>query len=164
MEVTFREISENDLPVIKNIYDWYILNSTATFHTEPISIDQLKDFIYIGHPLYKSYLICSGADVAGYCIITNYKKRPAYDRTAEATIYLRPEFHGMGIGRLALEHLENKAKEVNLKNLIGVISGDNISSIKLFEKSGFFKCAHYKNVGEKFGKVLDVVSYQKELC
>jgi L-amino acid N-acyltransferase YncA len=163
METTFNTINEPDLTIVKEIYDWYIENSTATFHTEPITIDQLMEFIYVNHPVYSSYLIYEGKEVVGFCFLTNFKKRQAYDRTAELTIYLKPEFCNQGIGSIALVYLENKAKENGIKNLIGVISGDNTGSIRLFEKSGFLKCAHYKNVGEKFNKVLDVVSYQKEI-
>lgn len=163
METAFHEIKEQDLTTVKEIYDWYITNSTATFHTEPIPIDQLKEFIYVGHPVYSSYIIYQGSEVAGFCFLTNFKKRQAYDRTAELTIYLKPEFCNKGIGSIALDHLENKAKDNGIKNLIGVISGDNSGSIRLFEKTGFIRCAHYKNVGEKFNKVLDVVSFQKEI-
>ncbi len=163
MNIEFKDIKEEDLSAVKAIYDWYIENSTATFHTQPIRIDQLKEFIYIGHSLYKSYLICIDREIAGYCFLTNYKKRQAYDRTAEVTIYLKPEFCKKGIGKVALAHLEKKAKEVGLKNLIGVITGDNEGSIVLFGKSGYTKCAHFKNVGEKFNKVLDVVAFQKEI-
>lgn len=162
MHINFTELSEQDLPEVKKIYDWYIKNSTATFHTEPVMIDELKEFIYIGHPLYKSYLI-STSDIAGYCFITYYKKRQAYARTAEVTIYLKPEFCHKGIGKIALDYLEKKAGESGIKNLIGIISGDNQGSIALFEKSGYLKCAHFKNVGEKFNKVLDVVAFQKEI-
>jgi len=163
MEILFEAIKEQDLPEVKKIYDWFIENSTATFHTEPIRIDQLKEFIYIDHPLYNSYMIYLNKEIAGYCYLTNYKKRQAYDRTAEVTIYLKPEFWGKGIGRISLDHLEKKARENGLKNLIGIISGDNVGSITLFEKSGFTKCAHFKNVGEKFNKLLDVVAFQKEI-
>lgn len=163
MNLTFRDIRENDFPVIKDIYDWYIKNSTATFHTEPIQIQQLKQFIFIDHPLYRSYFIYNDNSLAGYCILTNHKPRQAYDRTAEVTIYLKPEFGKKGIGMIALKYLEEKAKTLGLKNLIGVITGDNFGSITLFEKAGYTKCAHYKNVGEKFGKVLDTVAYQKEI-
>jgi len=38
-----------------------------------------------------------------------------------------------------------------------------LNRIKLFEKCGFEKCGHYKEVGEKFDKILDVVSYEKLL-
>ncbi|MBA4058069.1 MAG: GNAT family N-acetyltransferase, partial [Marivirga sp.] len=78
-------------------------------------------------------------------------------------IYLKNGVFRKGIGKAALEYLEHTAREKGLKNLIGVISGDNVSSIALFEKAGYTKCAHYKNVGEKFNKILDVVSFQKEL-
>lgn len=163
MRLVFREIEEDDLTTIKEIYDWYIGHSTATFHTEPITIEQLKEFIYINHPLYNSYLIYKGKEIAGYCYLTNYKKRQAYDRTAEVTIYLKPEFCNRGIGKIALNCLEERAKENGLKNLIGIISGDNAGSISLFEKCDYIKCAHFRNVGEKFNKVIDVVAFQKEI-
>lgn len=108
-------------------------------------------------------MIQADGELAGYCFLTYHKKRPAYDRTAEISIYLKPEFSGKGIGKAALRYLEDVAKEVGLKNLVGVITGDNLSSMALFERTGFVKCAHFKNVGEKFGKVLDVVAYQKEI-
>ncbi|MCX6287925.1 MAG: GNAT family N-acetyltransferase [Bacteroidetes bacterium] len=163
MAILFEEIKERDLSEVKNIYDWYIEHSTATFHTEPIQIDQLKEFIYINHSIYKSYLIYLNKGIVGYCFLTYYNKRQAYNRTAEITVYLKPEFCNQGIGKIALNHLETKAKENGLRNLIGIIAGDNEWSITLLEKSGFIKCAHYKNVGEKFNKILDVVAFQKEI-
>ena len=45
--------------------------------------------------------------------------------------------------------------------LMGIISGDNAGSIKLFEKAGYEKCGHFRQIGEKFGRILDVVAYQK---
>jgi L-amino acid N-acyltransferase YncA len=62
-----------------------------------------------------------------------------------------------------LEILETIAKNNDISILIGIIAGENNSSIGLFEKSGYEKCAHFKEVGEKFNKVLDVVAYQKIL-
>jgi len=74
MKIRFEEIKEQDLLEVKHIYDWYIENSTATFHTEPIRIDQLKEFIYVNHALYLSYLIYADDTITGYCYLTNYKK------------------------------------------------------------------------------------------
>jgi phosphinothricin acetyltransferase len=164
MDVTFKTISEEDLPEVMNIYDGYIRNSTATFHTEPISLEEIKEILQVNHKLYKSFMIYADNETAGYCYLGNHKKRQAYNRTAEVTIYLHPSFCGKGIGKSALKYLEEVAKALSIKNLIGVITGDNVGSISLFEKSGFVKCAHFKNVGEKFGKVLDVVAFQKEIA
>lgn len=64
---------------------------------------------------------------------------------------------------MALKHLEHQAKEKGLKNLIAIVTGDNEESIALFEKVGYTRCAHFKNIGEKFNKVLDVIGFQKEI-
>jgi L-amino acid N-acyltransferase YncA len=163
VNIRFEKLKEVHLPDVKKIYDWYIAHSTATFHTEPVTLDELKDFIHIDHALYVSYIIYAGEKMVGYCFLTNHKKRQAYNRTAEITIYLDPDFRQKGIGKVAIHHLEQRAKQNGLKNLIAVITGDNTGSIALFERSGFVKCAHYKNIGEKFNKVLDVVALQKEI-
>ena len=99
----------------------------------------------------------------GYCFVTQYKKRQAYDRTAELSIYIKPEFTGRGIGVVALKYLEEAAKKTGIRVLVGTLCGKNHASIRLMEKSGYTRCAHMKNIGEKFGKVLDVVIFQKEI-
>jgi len=60
-----------------------------------------------------------------------------------------------------LEYLEKVAKRNGISVLIGIISGDNENSIRLIENCGYEKCGHFKQIGEKFNKILDVVSYQK---
>jgi phosphinothricin acetyltransferase len=47
--------------------------------------------------------------------------------------------------------------------LIGTLCGENYASIRLLEYMGYTKAAHLRNVGEKFGKILDVVMYQKDI-
>jgi len=161
--VEFPTVNETDLAAILAIYNHYILNSTATFHSEKLSGKELGEFLFISHPKYPSFLITDGGEMIGYCFLTQYKKRQAYDRSAELSIYLRPGFTGKGIGLAALNHLEAAAKTAGIHVLVGTICGDNRASIRLMEKAGFSKCAHLKNIGEKFGKVLDVVMYQKEI-
>jgi L-amino acid N-acyltransferase YncA len=160
-KIILEPLLEKDLETVKEIYDFYILNSTATFHTEPISIDELKESLPFHHSKYKSFLIRFDKHICGFCYVNQYKKRQAYDRTAEVTIYIKPDYTGKGIGKFALHSLEDLAKTVELKVLIGIISGDNQASIGLFENCGYELCARFKQVGEKFGKIIDIVAFQK---
>lgn len=98
---------------------------------------------------------------AGTPLRRSSKKREAYDSTAEATVYLKPGFTGKGIGNLAVKFIEEYALTQGFHALIALICGENTESIKVFEKNGYEKCAHYKEVGKKFGQWLDVVAYQK---
>lgn len=163
LSVNFKKIKEEDYFSIKEIYDYYIAHSTATFHIDPISIHELQEFIFVDHPLYPAYLILCDGVLAGYCYLTYFKKREAYNNTAELTLYLKPEFTQKGIGKKTLHFLEDEAQKRGIKNLLAIITGSNVHSISLFEKAGYFKCAHFKNVGIKLGQTLDVVGYQKEL-
>lgn len=161
MKIELVDVTDHDYNVIKEIYDYYVINTTATFHTEEVSLSMLKDFILTGHPKYKSFLIDYDELICGFCYLSPFKKRPAYDRTAEVTLYLKPEYTGRGIGEVVLKQLEPVALRTGIRVLIGIISSENIQSVRLFEKCGYEKCAHFKKVGEKFGKILDVVTYQK---
>ncbi|SFK32022.1 GNAT family N-acetyltransferase [Proteiniphilum acetatigenes] len=161
MNLKLIDLKERDFGLVKEIYDHYILNSTATFHTDFISIDELKSVILIAHPKYRSFLIDYEGETCGYCYISQFKKRQAYDRTAEVTIYLKPEYSGKGIGKETLKLLEPVAKSNGISVLMRVITGENRASIGLFEKCGYEKCAHFKKVGGKFDRLLDVVAYQK---
>ena len=161
--VEFSPVKETDLSAILAIYNHYILNSTATFHSEKLSEKDLREFLFLSHPRYPSFLITENGEMIGYCFLTQYKKRQAYDRSAELSIYLKQGYTGKGIGLAALSHLEAAAKEAGIHVLVGTICGENQASIRLMEKAGFSKCAHLKNIGEKFEKVLDVVMYEKEI-
>ena len=102
-------------------------------------------------------------EICGFCYLGQFRKKEAYDISAEVTLYIKPDFTGKQIGVDILAFMEKVAKNVGLKNLVGVITSENTGSIKLFEKCGYFKVGHLKNIGVKFGRALDVVSYQKEI-
>lgn len=163
MEITFEKATLNDLVAIKKIYDYYIAETTATFHTHPISFEELREIIPFYHKKYQSFVVKADGKAAGYCYLAPFKKRQAYDRTAEVTVYLKPEYCGQGIGYKTVTFMEEVAKKKDIKVLLGAITGSNENSIRLFAKCGFEKCAHYKEVGQKFDELLDLVVYEKIL-
>lgn len=160
MNVELIDLQENNYAFVREIYNHYVENTTVTFGTEKISIGELKQTIFTDHPKYKSYLIKSDGEICGFCYFSQYRKRQAYDRTAEVTIYLKSSFTGNGIGKHTLELLKTNAYKIGFKVLIAIITAENGQSVGLFEKCGFEKCAHFRSVGEKFNRVLDVVAYQ----
>lgn len=161
--VEFVPVTSSDLETIAEIYNYYIENSTATFHSGKVSGEDLREFLFLSDPRYPSFLIQGGGETIGYCILSRYKNRQAYDRSAELSIYLTPESTGRGIGLLALRRLEDAARSAGISVLVGTLCEENRSCIRLMEKAGFTRCAHLKHIGEKFGRILDVVIYQKEI-
>ena len=162
-ELTFQPAAEKDLAAMLELYNFYIVTTTATFDHGQITPEEFRQRIFIGHEKYGVYLIRLDKETAGFCFLTQYRKKAAYDRTAEIGLYLKPEFTGQGIGRLAVTFLEKIAVSKGIRVIIASISGENTASLRLFQKMGYEKCAHYKQVGEKFGRFIDVIDYEKIL-
>lgn len=163
MSIEFKRITVADLPAVTTIYNYYVRNSTATFHLEEVSQDELAATLSLGHEKYQSFVILDDQKTIGFCYLSPFRKKEAYDMSAELTLYIDTEYTGKGTGKIVLSHLEVIAKANGINNLIGVITAENTNSVSLFEKAGYFKCGHLKNIGKKFGRTLDVVSYQKEI-
>ena len=163
MSIQFERITKENINSALTIYNWYVNHSTATFHLEAVEQEELERMVSVGHAKYQSFLIIVDNEVCGFCYLSQFRYKEAYDKSAEITLYLNQASRGKGMGKATLLYLENIAKVNHINNLIAVITEDNSASIALFEKHNYFKVGHLKNIGEKFGKALDVVSYQKEI-
>jgi len=163
MDIQLVPVRAEHLESIREIYQYYVDHSTATFHTGHVTTDELRGKILIDHPKYRSFVVEGDGEIIGYCYLSQYNKRQAYDRTAELSIYLSNDMKGHGIGKKVLRQLEDNARAVGIVVLLAIITGDNEQSIRSFSSAGYSKCGDLKQVGEKFGKLLDVVFYQKVL-
>ena len=161
--LTFQPATENNLAAMLELYNFYIATTTATFDHGQITPEEFRQRISIGNEKYKTYIIRLRDQPVGFCFLAHYRKKAAYDRTAEIGLYLKPDFTGKGIGDEAVLFLEKIAVSKGIRVIIASISGENTASIRLFQKMGYEKCAHYKQVGEKFGRFVDVIDYEKIL-
>lgn len=157
----FEPTSKKHIREILKIYNYYVVNSTATFHTEPIRKKQMKKIVFFDDILYGSYTIFFGDEIIGYCIIAPFNPRNAYKATVYVAVYIRHDHVQKGYGKQALEFLEKKALGLPIRSLLALVCAENIGSMKLFEKCGYEKVGEIKKAGVKFNRLLDVVYYQK---
>lgn len=159
--LSFKQLEEPDIPLLMNIYNYFVSHTTVSFHTEPVGISEFTDSVIHPNPRYETFIITLDGNLQGYVQVMPHKKKQAYDTTGEVTIYLHPECIGKGLGSAAIQFIEAIAKDRGFHSLISTICADNTSSIHMFTKNGYSQCAHYREVGFKWGKFLDIVTYQK---
>ncbi len=157
----FETLRAEHLQACLDIYRYYVENSTATFHTHVPSMEEFKEIVYIGCERNKGFTILYDSCICGYVVLGRYHVREAYADTGSISIYLHPGHCGKGIGSATLDFIEHYAHEQGFHSLVATICSENVQSIRLFERKGYVKCAHYKEIGRKFGRLLDVVTYQK---
>ncbi|MFC5472304.1 GNAT family N-acetyltransferase [Cohnella suwonensis] len=161
--ITFEEVAEYHLNEIREIYNYYVLNTTISFHTEELDIEHIKASVMNNNPRFKSYAILDENQINGYVLITSYKSKQAYDISGEVTIYLKPDCLGKGIGKQALTFIEGEARKQGFHTLIATICMENTRSKSLFERNGYVQCALFKEIGYKFDRKRDIGSFQKIL-
>lgn len=162
-DVLFENLTEEDLPTILEIYNYYVLNTSATFHIKALSLSEMRDITFFDNPRYKTFVIFEQDQLCGYVILHQFRIRSAYDESGEISIYLNPDYRSRGLGNLALQYIETVARTQEFHVLVATICGENIKSIQVFQNNGYVKCAHFSEIGKKFGQRLDSISYQKIL-
>jgi L-amino acid N-acyltransferase YncA len=158
----FKRITEEYIADVLDIYNYYVLNTTCTFHAIELNHSEMSELVIFEDERFGTFIILDDNDeLCGYTFIGHYKKRAAYNTTGEISIYLKRDYTGKGIGSAALEHIESYSAANGFHTLVATICSENANSIKLFEKNGYDKCAYFMEIGKKFGRWLDIVGYQK---
>ena len=155
-----RKIQIEDAAAICDIYNYYILNSSATFEERPVTKVQMAERIRKLTAHLPWIVFEEGEKVIAYAYATAWRARAAYRNTVESSIYLHPDARKKGIGTQLYGNLLSILKKRKFHTVIGGVTLPNDSSIALHEKFGFEKVAHFKKVGFKFGQWLDVGYWQ----
>jgi phosphinothricin acetyltransferase len=158
--IIIRDAVPQDLPSMLEIYNEAIRNLTATFDLVEQTLEERQIWFnkYGGkYPLIVAEL--EGA-VVGYSCLSRFREKPAYDYTAELSLYISPDQRGRGVGNELMKAILHRAAELGFHTVIGGITGGNVVSMKLHEKFGFEHVGCFREVGLKFGEWQDVHFYQ----
>lgn len=151
-----------DAAQIAEIYNYYIKTSHATFELDAIDSAEMKN--RIGETFQKNYpfLVCEeNGEIAGYAYGRMFRPRRAYLHSIEVSVYIKNGAEGKGIGTSLYQKLFPEILNKDFHAIIAGISLPNDASVKLHEKFGFEKVAHFREVGFKFGRWIDVGYWEK---
>lgn len=161
-----RDAQAQDLPDIREIYNYYVANSVVTFDEDPMTLRAWKSkFAYL-EKLKMPFLVAESPNgqILGYALVSPWKQKRAYRYTVENSIYLRAAASNKGLGRTLLVELIDRSKAAGLKEIIAVIAdGGAEASLKLHEDLGFKEIGRMGRVGFKFDRWLGTVMLQKSL-
>lgn len=157
-----RPLLPADFEAAARVYNHYVETTTATFQTSPVTPDEWAAESTGGEPgRHGAWAVDDDGAFAGYVLVTPFKSRCAYRDTAEVTVYLAPGRTGRGLGREALAFADDHARAAGLHALLAVVCAENDASLRAFERAGYERCALLREVGSKFGRLLDVVYLEK---
>jgi L-amino acid N-acyltransferase len=150
-----------DLPAITDIYNNAILTTTAVYSYDPVTVESrqvwLEDKAKQNFPVFVAE---ENGQVIGFSSYGAFRAWPAYLHSVENSVYVHPDHRGRGVGKLLIPLLLEAARKQKMHTMIAGIDASNEVSIKLHQGFGFEKVAHFKQVGFKFNRWLDLVFMQ----
>jgi L-amino acid N-acyltransferase YncA len=158
-----RPATEADLPAITAIFNDVIATSTAIYADDPLTLEDRTAWFAqrraAGYPV----LVADDGTVAGVASFGDFRAWPGFRHTVEHSVHIRADARGRGLGSALVAALFEPARALGKHVMIAGIDATNAGSIRMHERLGFRRGAVLREVGQKFGRWLDLEFMQKFL-
>ncbi|HEU5297025.1 MAG TPA: GNAT family N-acetyltransferase [Burkholderiaceae bacterium] len=163
--LTVRAAHADDVPAMTAIYNDVVAHSTAIYTTQPSTPAERSDWLNArtgaGFPVLAAE---RDGQLVGYASFAEFRGAwPGYLHSVEHSVYVRADGRRCGVGSALVRALFPLAAALDKHVMIGGIDATNEGSLRMHERLGFERVAHFREVGRKFGRWLDLVFVQRFL-
>ena len=145
--MTLRDATEADLPAIVDIYNATIPGRMATADTEPVTVESRLPWLQAHNPRTRPlWVLEENAGICAWLSFNSFYGRPAYNPTAEISLYVAEAHRRRGLARRLLLEAITRAPACEVTTLLGFIWAHNVPSLRLFEANGFVRWGHLPRV------------------
>ena len=135
---TLRVATRADLPRIVQIYNATIASRAVTADLEAVSVESRVRWFRQHRPKSRPLWVAERAgEVVAWLSFSSFYGRPAYDATAEVSVYVDEHWRRQGLGGGLLGAAVGHAPSIGVATLLGFIFGHNQASLALFARYGF---------------------------
>jgi phosphinothricin acetyltransferase len=157
-DFTVRDATEADLPQIVEIYNATIPGRMVTADTEPVTVESRVPWFRAHNPRMRPlWVVLDGGRPCAWLSFNSFYGRPAYNPTAEVSIYVAESHRRRGLGRELLQRAIARAPDCDVRTLLGFIWAHNAPSLRLFEAHGFQTWGHFPRVAVLDGIERDLI-------
>jgi phosphinothricin acetyltransferase len=160
-DVTIRAARPEDAADIRAIYAPFVQETSISFETVPPSVETMAERIAGNLASHGYFVAQSDAGILGFAYASPYRPRPAYDRTAEVSVYLAPEGQGRGLAQALYRMLFAHLAARGFHTAVAIVTLPNPQSAQLHERCGFAHVGSLQEVGRKFDQWHGTAIYQR---
>ncbi len=161
---TLRDATPADLPAILAIYNHAVAETTAIWNETLVDLDNRKAWFdqrqARGFPILVAEV---EGKIAGYASYGDWRPFDGFRHSVEHSVYVEKDFYGRGLGKALMTALIERAKAGKIHVMIAAIEAGNTGSIALHKSLGFRLVGTHHEVGQKFGRWLDLTMMELKL-
>lgn len=158
-----REVHNNDLSQINDIYNWHTRNGFSTFGKET-SIEERKDWLQRFDSAKHIALVAEvGNEIVGITCSFSYRGGGVFKDTIETSIYLASEWMGKGLGSKLYTELFSRLEKTDVHRVVVGIALPNDGSVAIHKKFGFEEIGVFDEYAYYKGEYRSSVWLQKKM-
>jgi phosphinothricin acetyltransferase len=173
-----RDATEADLPAIIAIYNAAVPSRNSTADLEPITVESRREWFAKRDPQKRPLWVLTINQpngnqpssnqveervVAWIGLSSFYGGRPAYDATAEISIYIDPDHQGKGYGSVLVKQMLEQAPQLGVTTFLVIYFDHNEGSRRLFNRFGFQPVGHLPEIADLDGIKRGVVIAMRKM-
>jgi phosphinothricin acetyltransferase len=151
-----RAARAEDAKAVAEIYAPYVRDTLISFETVPPDDTEMARRIAKVLPNLPWLVYEDDGLPVGYAYASQHRERAAYRWSVDVGIYIAPQAHRRGVGRMLYAVLLAALRMQGYHRAYGGITLPNAASVGLHEAMGFSAIGVYREVGFKFGAWRDV--------
>jgi phosphinothricin acetyltransferase len=159
-----RDAMQADLPAILEIYNHAVAETTAIWNETLVDLDNRKAWFELrqsrGFPILVAEI---DGRIAGYASYGDWRAFDGFRQSVEHSVYVEKDFYGRGLGKALMTALIERAKAGQIHVMVAAIEAGNTGSIALHKSLGFRLVGTHHEVGQKFGRWLDLTMMELKL-
>ena len=146
------------------IYAPYVTGTTVSFEYEVPAVEEFRRRVEETSARYPYLVWEEDGALLGYAYAHPYAARPAYQWSAELTVYLRQGVSRRGLGSQLYGALMELLRLQGVRNVYGCVTAENTASVAFHHALGFREAGRFSQVGYKLGRWLDVLWLEKAIA
>jgi phosphinothricin acetyltransferase len=164
-DASIRPAIEADIPTLRDIYNYYVATSAATFDVEPVTLEaRLAWFAhYAGDGPHRLFVALLDDEVVGFASSSRVAARQAYATSVETSVYVQVEACRRGIGTRLYTALFAALAGASVHRAYAQVTLPNPGSVALHRRFGFHEIGVQNEVGHKFGRFWSVQLFERHM-
>lgn len=158
-----RSATTKDAERLAEIYAPYVLETSTSYETVPPGAADMRARVMNLSGRLPWLVAEQDGKISGYAYAGRLGERAGYDWSCTASIYIDAARRSEGLGQALYTALFALLKAQGYRTVYALISTPNPQSEAFHQKLGFEQQGHLKHAGYKFGHVIGIAYYAKEL-
>ncbi len=158
-QLLIRPARDDDAPSIREIFNEAVQDGLTTFATVPRTLDEQRRLLAAAAQNLRCPIVVAELRgwTAGWITIQPIDGRPQFEDFGEVNVFVRRSFRKYGIGRQLMRSIQEQARSLGYRKLIGYVLAQNTDSLRLCRSTGWREVGRHLEHARRDAALHDVV-------